>query len=683
MLLAWAFLGTGCTATIDGELGTSPSAHGGSAGAPGGSSSGAPAGTSSAERVVSPVPLRRLNRLEYNRTVRDLLGVDLRPADAFPVDSAISGFDNVAEGLGLAPALFDLYFTAARDLTDAALDAKPVFTASVPPEAGAPTGYTVGTNAWALHGATWTASPNVPKTAKYKISIQLSGIFTGAAPPPSYEYLIDGQQLDAQVASGVPTKPALIERELSLTAGPHKVEVVPKNFSNIGVENTNNEVIVHAFSIESIEQSPPAAGPLVFVCDVSEADCPARIVGHFAERAYRRPLSAVETSELTSLYQKLEAAEGRNEALKLTLRAVLTSPKFLYRAVRRADVKSPALLNDYVIASRLSYFLWSTMPDAELFDAAKAGELSSPAGLTRAVERMLQSPRIDGLLDGFAEQWLGVRALRNAAPAPAVYGAFDESLRAAMAEESRLFFRDFLSNGLSVRQLSNPDFGYLNDRLATHYGLPLPGSTELTRVSLAGDDRRGILALGAWLTAQSEPEHTSPIRRGRWFLEQLACIPIAPPPADVVAVLPPDPTLTVRERLVRHRANPACAGCHNLLDPAGLSLEVYDGIGAYRSTENGKPIDGSGTLLGGKPFANVRELAQLMEQDATLTACVTQKLFIYGLGRQLQPPDEPFLASIVQAARNGEGTLPELIAAIAVDPSFRAPPSAPDFEVAP
>ena len=630
--------------------------------------------------MVSPVPLRRLNRLEYNRTVHDLLGVDLRPADAFPVDSALSGFDNVAEGLGLAPALFDLYFSAARDLTDAALEAKPVFTASVPPEDGAPTGYTVGTNAWALHGATWTASPNVPKAAKYKVAIELSGIFTGAAQPPTYEYLIDGKPIDAQVASGVPTKPALIERELELAAGPHKVEVVPKNFINIGVENTNNEVIVHRFSIESVEQSPPAAGPLVFVCDVAEAGCPARIVGHFAERAYRRPLTASETSELSSLYQKLELAEGRDEAIKLSLRAILTSPKFLYQAVRRSDVKSPELLSDYVIASRLSYFLWSTMPDAELFASAKAGELSSPAELTRAVERMLQSSRVDGMLDGFAEQWLGVRGLRNAAPAAAVYGAFDESLRAAMAEETRLFFWDFLSNGLSVQKLVNPDFGYLNDRLASHYGLPLPGSTELKRVSLGGNDRRGILGLGAWLTAQSEPEHTSPIRRGRWFLEQLACTPIAPPPAGVVAVLPPDPTLTVRERLVQHRADPKCAGCHNLLDPAGLGFEVYDGIGAYRATENGKPIDGSGTLLGGKPFSNMRELAELMEQDSMLTSCLTQKLFIYGIGRQLQPLDEPFLASIVEAARNGQATVPELIAAIAVDPSFRAPPSAPDFD---
>lgn len=669
----------GCTAVIDGQAPERTAAATPDATQSGGGTTS----VSSPERRISATPLRRLNRLEYDRTVRDLLGVDLKPSAAFPVDGAIGGFDNIAEGLALPPSLLDLYLSAARELTNAALDAKPTYSASIAPESGAPTGYSVGTTAWALHGATWRVSAEVPTTASYRVSIELSGMATGNAPQPTCDYSIDGQLVGGSVALGVPTKPATTERELSLTAGAHRIEVVPTNFTNIGVENTNNEVIVHSFKIESVEKLPPVAGERVFVCDPAQAGCPERIVTSFASKAFRRPLTTSEQAQLTELYTKLAGAEGRDEALKLALRAVLTSPKFLYRAVRRSDWKSPEQLDDFVVASRLSYFLWSTTPDVQLLDAAASGQLSSDDGIRGAVARMLNDPKVDGLSDGFAEQWLAVRGLRSAAPSPAVYPSFDEALRSAMVQESKLFFADFLDNGLPVRALSNPSFGYLNDRLALHYGLPAPGSDEVKRVSLEGNARRGILELGAWLTAQSEPEHTSPIRRGRWFLEQLLCTPISPPPAGVAAVLPADPTLTVRERLARHRSAPVCAGCHNLLDPAGLGFEAYDGIGAFRASENGKPIDTSGALPTGETFANVRELGELLTRSSLLSACLAQKLLMYGLGRPQNQDDQPFLDDVLQAAHNGDGTIPDLLTALATSPLFRAPPSHPDFEQTP
>jgi len=288
---------------------------------------------------------------------------------------------------------------------------------------------------------------------------------------------------------------------------------------------------------------------------------------------------------------------------------------------------------------------------------------------------MLVDPRADALRRGFASQWLATRAFARHVPDPATFPTFDEPLRAAMIGETELFFTEFLTNKRPISEMFEPDFGFLNDRLAQHYGMPLPGTTELRRVALADGQRRGLALLGAWLTATSASNRTSPVNRGRFILEQMLCVSIPPPPPDIPPLLEPIEGDTIREILTKHRENPACAGCHNLLDPAGLGMEGYDGIGARRDLEYGVPVDESGGIPTDVPFNGATELAGLLAEDPRFAACLTDKLFVYALGRKKQPADWPFAEDISEALPGEGGSLDTLIELIALSPAFRMRPA--------
>ena len=399
-----------------------------------------------------------------------------------------------------------------------------------------------------------------------------------------------------------------------------------------------------------------------------------------AARAWRRPLTPSEVDGLLALWQKLAAKEGKDEAVKLCVRALLVSSHFLYRVSVPGAYTSAAFgntpgsvpLDDYALASRLCYFLWSSMPDEALFEDARSGALREDAGMRAAVSRMLHDKKASALVDGFAEQWLQVRALSRVVPEPAAYPTFDEPLRAAMGEEAKRFFQDFLSNGLPLTEMLTPSFGFLNDRLATHYDLPKPGSTQLIHVDLPTGARAGLLTEGAWLTATSESTRTSPVRRGRFVLEQLLCSPVPPMPDVVPPFEESEKGGTIRETLASHRTNAACAACHNLMDPVGLGLEEMDGIGAHRTLEAGRAVDSSGALPpDATPFVGAAQFAQLLKADPRFSQCLARKLMTYGFGRQVGGSDEPALAAISSAAREQGASLAELIEKIVLSRAFR------------
>lgn len=622
--------------------------------------------------AIPAQPLHRLNRLEYDNTVRDLLGTTLTPADAFPPDGESNGFDNTAEALQLTPTLLDAYFNAARLVVDDALDERPAYAFAFGHEDLAiPGGYPVG-DLWALSGNAFEVQLTVPAGGA-SVTLLAGASQIGPAPAPEISFAIDGVPVATFVVQGSAAALVPHVHAVELTAGAHTLTYAPTNFINDAVANTSNNVLVASLTIESTERVEGPGRDTIFVCDpsgIAAEACYHEIVASFARRAFRRPLEADETAGLVALFDGLRAGgESDDQALRLVMRAILTSPKFLYRSRTTHDADEPGWLDDFVLASRLSYFLWSSMPDERLFAAAEAGKLASEEGLTEAVRWMLADDKAQGLLDGFAEQWLSLRQLATVSPSTEVY-PFDESLRSAMMAESKLFFADFLDNELPVTMMLRPDFAYLNDRLAEHYGLPPVGSEELVRVAATPDDRAGLLSLSAWLTTHSDAEHSSPIRRGRWLSDRILCQPVPPPPAGLeIEPLAISDDVSVREALERHRKDPSCASCHSLLDVVGMGFEVFDGVGRIRHERD---LDTLGELPDGTTFEGADELAEVLDRESVVS-CVTQKLLSYSLGRALVDVDRTQIDLIAQRAVAEELNLPELITAIVLTPSFRSP----------
>lgn len=688
----------GCVGIVEGEQAPGvadslPASFGGSSGT-GTGAGGTPAVSSSDQ--LAPELLHRLNRLEYNNTVRELLGTSLTPADSFPADSNLDGFDNFAEGLSLSPALMDLYVSAARDLAQAALLVTPRYREYFEAKAlGKAPGYGYGASAFTLASTSLVAQLSLAQAEKVTIVVPAGGT-TSKAAQPIMSIQIDGEAPRTFTVEALPSAPKTYEVAADLSAGPHTITVKCDNYVNLPADNITNQLVVSSIEARSEAQVVPAARAKIYTCEPAQAAdpeaCYERIVTGFAERAFRRPLTAAESRSLLELWQKLRQSETEDDAISLVVRSLLVSPNFLYRpsfeldAALRADAQGLVPLDDYTIGSRLAYFLWSSMPDQALFDAAKASALQTEAGLSSQVARMLADPRASALEEGFAAQWLNGRQLLHISKDPEKYPDFDEPLRVAMAAEVNRFFGAFVSAELPVGRMLDPGFGFVNDRLAKHYGLPLPGTEQLTRVSLPAGTRGGVLFQGAWLTASSEANRTSPVKRGRFLLERILCRAVPPPPPDIPAFKEPEADVTMRERLAEHRKSAACAGCHNLLDPVGLGLEELDGIGGLRTLEAGAPIDTTGgvppnadAFAADAPYAGGLELVAKLKDDPRFTRCLTQKLYSYALGRSLVPGDQPYWEALADA-QGAATTLPQLIRAIALSPAFRRQPAT---EVAP
>lgn len=630
--------------------------------------------------------LHRLNRAEYDNTVRDLLDDDTGPAADFPADDHGFGFDNIADVLAMSPLLFEKYQISAENLVTATL-ARPFegpmgrrFEAEI---TGSEQGAAFRDWGWNLYvNGEITATFRVDTAGEYEVAARAFGQQAGAE-PARMELRIDGNVVQTFDVRAVEAGPEIYRVRRQLAAGAHTLTAafindfyMPENPEGDRDRNLVVDWIEYSGPHDFTAEDPERRAR-VMVCDPaasSREDCARQIFAAFGQRAWRRPLTAPELDRLVRLAGVAWAEEDPfDTGIALGLEAMLSSPHFVYRVELDPQPESltPHPLTGHELASRLSYFLWSSMPDQELFTLAAQDRLSDPEVLAAQVRRMLQDEKAEALVENFGGQWLYVRGLDDVNPDYAFFPTWDDELSSAMRGETSEFFRTFLREDRSALSMFDADFTFLNDRLAAHYGLPAPGSDALVRVSLTGDQRGGLLTQGSILTVTSHPRRTSPVRRGKWVLEQLLCSSPPPPPPGVEGFPEEvDPTASLRERFEAHRSQETCRGCHESMDAIGFSLENFDAIGAWRTDDSGFDIDARGVLPDGRAFEGPRELAQVIKADPKLPACMVEKAFIYSLGRGPTAHDRCTLEAIEQAFATGGHTFESLFVGVATSKAF-------------
>ncbi len=419
-----------------------------------------------------------------------------------------------------------------------------------------------------------------------------------------------------------------------------------------------------------------ASGTTVLrICDPNaDAGCARQVLARFARRAWRRPPMSGEIDRyLAFITISSQQGDARDVGVKLALQAMMTSPHYIFRIEIDSDPQSLAAhpLSDYELAARLSYFLWSSMPDGELAARADDGTLHNPSILEQQVRRMLRDSKASALQQNFAGEWLYARAVDNIHPDATLFPTFDAALASAMKQETEMFFQSLLTENRSVQDLLDADYTFLNDRLAVHYGLPRVGSSTLRRVSTAGTRRGGVLSQAGFLAATSQPNRTSPVKRGKWVLAQLLCAEPPPPPPGIPPLPEGGGTGTLRQRLEAHRANPVCASCHSVMDPIGFGLENFDAIGSWRDRDSdGSTIDASGVLPGGTTFNGAKELAVTLKADPRLTGCVVRQLLTYAIGRGPTPADACAMQEMTRKFDASANRLPDLFSIVASSEVF-------------
>jgi cytochrome c5 len=642
----------------------------------------------------------RLNRAEYALAVRDLLGVDVDVRSMLPADDSGYGFDNVADVLSVSPGLLERYILAAGKIGRVAVGDPtiPVTIATyrVPP-LYAQNDRMSEELPFASRGGL-SVRHTFPVDGEYILKVRLQRTYTeiirGMAEPHQLEVRVNRRlvkQFDVGGLAGRPAGEQLnylrsadegLEVRFAAKAGSALVaaDFVKEPKLAEGIYVPAPPLASFEFSgkadseaaIDSIQVTGPYNGTRpdlspsrrkIFVCQPAtvgeESVCARRIVSTLARRAYRRPVKLEEVDALLRLYEQGRAENGFDNGIEWVIERVLVAPDFLFRiepqpAAARPD--TPYRISDVALASRLSFFLWSSIPDDELLGLAERGRLHEPATLDGQVRRMLADDRASALVTNFAGQWLYLRNLRGHAPDPDLFVDFDDNLREAFQRETELFLASQLHEDRSVVDLLRANYTFLNERLAKHYGIPGIYGSHFRRVVLPDDRRAGLLGQGSILTVTSYAHRTSPVVRGKWLLENLLGAPPPPPPANVPALKENNeggkPT-SVRERLEEHRKNPVCASCHARMDPLGFALENFDAIGRWRSVdESGKPVDASGVLPDGTKFQGPAEFRRvLLAHRDEFVGTLTEKLLTYALGRGLESYDMPAVRAILRQAR--------------------------------
>ncbi len=627
------------------------------------------------------VTARRLNRTEYNNTVRDLFGIDFQPADEFPVDDSGYGFDNNGDVLTISPVLMEKYLTAAGRVARASIATerkapKPV--SARYSQSRAENGRTETIAVGALTDFDPAGAIEVdhkfPATGDYEIRVR------GADRRPQLEkdgiqmpvdpvhlaLFIDGKQVDLMTLQRGGSGHPPIDHTFRVPAGTHKLEAMFID-SELGPINPNRDFEKRLLWADYIEiEGPykaeppplPAFQQEMLTCsptDWTEQErCAKRVLSALARRAWRRPVAAGEVDRLTG-FVKLALDEGGSfeEGMQVAIQAMLVSPHFLFRIEHDADptdADNMHRLGGYELASRLSYFLWSSTPDLELLDAAGRGDLRDEAKLRKQVDRMLADPKSSALIENFAGQWLELRNLDRVKPDPELFPEFDTSLRKAMRRETELFFDSLLREDRSVLDFLDADYTFLNERLADHYGIEGVRGKEFRKVQVDGNRRGGILSQGSVLTVASYPTRTSPVLRGIWVLDNILNAPAPPPPPGVPELSEEEVGVggTLREQLEKHRSDPSCAVCHNRIDPLGFGLENYDPIGRWREMDGKWPVDSAGELPGGFQFNSPGELKKILrdtEGDMFVRGLI-EKMLTYALGRGVERFDTPAIEQI-------------------------------------
>ena len=674
----------------------------------------------------------RLNRAEYHNVIRDLLALDVDVTELLPADDSSYGFDNIAGVLGMSPTLLERYLTAAKKVSRLA-----VATSTFSPTAetfrltpdylqddrieGLPFGSRGG----------MVIRYTFPLDATYSIRVRLarhtaSGSLATFDTPHQLDVSLDGEHLETFTV-GEP-QPAGAERSspesrewrarqrdaddtwvirVPVRAGPRELRVAfhkktaaypetlrqpylrPYHGGSGGDTRYQpylDRVVItgpyEASGAPPVEETPSRAR--IFTCRpespgrADEASCVRDILSTLAGRAYRRPVTDRDLDVLLGFYDNGRNDGGFEAGIELALRRLLASPEFLFRIVRDPDGVAPATnyrVSDLELASRLSFFLWSTIPDDTLLDAAVAGRLRDPVVLEAQVRRMLADERADALVENFAGQWLYLRNVPALVPHENLFPDFGEALRRAMRRETELFVGSVIHEDRSVLDLLTADYTFVNERLARHYGIPHVYGSHFRRVTLEDDARRGLLGHGSILSATAYPTRTSPVLRGKWILENPLGTPPPPPPADVpdLEETSAGRALSMRESMEQHRAHPVCASCHKLMDPPGFALEHFDAVGEYRArSETNELIDASGVLPDGTAFEGAVGLRDaLMRRPDLFVTTLTEKLMTYALGRGVEFYDAPAIRTIVREAARNDHRFSSLILGIVRSAPFQ------------
>jgi hypothetical protein len=650
--------------------------------------------TLDSEAAAHPKPgrtetIRRLNRTEYQNAVRDLLALDIDATALLPADSASHGFDNVTVGT-LSPTLLDRYISAAQKISRLAVGdtergpggdtirIKPDITQEEQVE-----GLPFGTRGGAL------IPYNFPQNGEFEIQVRLTrdrnDEVEGLREPHEMVVLLNREQVQSftvkppRSGEGHQYVDAHLKFRLSTQAGPHELGVTfLKNPSSV-LETKRQPYLAH-FNFHRHPRLSPAiyqvsiTGPFdakgpgdtpsrqqIFTAHPGSANdeepCANKILSSLLRRAWRRPVDDADVGRLMTVFLEARKDSSFDAGIEAAISAILVSREFLFRVEQQPDlaVGKPYKISDIDLASRLSFFIWSSIPDEELLALAQRGELSKPEVLAKQTNRMLTDPRAESLVSNFGGQWLHLRNLESITPDGRLFPDFDDNLRQAMRRETEMLFGEILREDGSILQLLKTDHTWLNERLARHYGIPHICGTHFRRVALEpGSERGGILRHASLLTETSYATRTSPVIRGKWILENLIGIPPPPPLPDVPALDNGQisESLPIRVRLAAHRDKPACAGCHSFIDPPGFALENFDAVGRWRALEEGKPVDASGRLPDGSTFTGVDGLETgLLNRPDIFTTTLTEKLLTFALGRGIEPDDGPAVRQIVRSAK--------------------------------
>jgi cytochrome c5 len=680
---------------------------------------------SSIDRAAASKPnpghaaMHRLNRAEYANAIHDLLGLDVDATALLPPDDESSGFDNIADVLRMSPSLMERYLSASWNISREAVGNMNIEPATatyrVRPDLSQDQhieGMPLGTRGGIL------VKHLFPLDAEYVIKLRLwrntFDLMRGMEDPHQIEISLDGNQIRLVTAGGhddfvkMASNPgsfgADLDKQLTVqmkvTAGPHVITAdtilrshaepdnVIKPFLRTTIDGLDitGDPSVDRLTVEGpLNPTGPGQTPSrakIFICSPANAQdelpCARKILAALVRRAYRRSVNAGDLETPLSFYQKRRNSGGSFEAgIEAALQFILTSPEFLFRfEPDPANVAAGAVyqLSDNALASRLAFFLWSSPPDEELIDLAAQGKLHEHAILEQQVKRMLADERADALVDNFAEQWLFLRNLKNSSPDPQIFPDFDDNLRQAMRQETKLFFQSIVREDRSVLDLLNADYTFVNERLARHYGISNVYGSQFRRVALTDEERRGLLGQASILTVTSYPNRTSPVQRGKWILTNLLGIPPTPPPPNVPALKEngEGKKLSLRERMELHRADAVCAGCHKVMDPIGFALENFDAVGQWRTMDDGAKIDPSGTLYNGAKVDGPLGLRKmLLDHSDVFIGVMTEKLLTYALGRGVEYYDMPAVRKIVQGAVANDDRFSALVVGTVESVPFR------------
>jgi hypothetical protein len=702
-------------------------------------------------------PLHRMNRVEYENAIRDLLALDVDSSTLLPADDSSHGFDNIADVLGVSPSLLERYVAAAAKISRLAVgerDAAPAqVTYSVKGDLsqnqtleGMPLGTRGGT----------TITHNFPVDGEYAIRLALlklsfGQVFGEGAEGEELEVTLNGQRVKLFKLDEVPmffmreskgshparpqpvdpieerakmTPDIRLEFKVKVKAGPQTIGVAFLNKANainedlvrrpvsstydvfIGMQygyssapHLSRVVITGPYNATGISDTPSRRR--VFVCRPSsrsalrrdppetgesggpvntaeETACARQIISTLVRRAYRRAPTDADVEPVIAFYQDERNKTGNFEAgIEMALRRILADPEFIFRFEPSPTGIPPQTayrISDTELASRLSFFLWSSIPDEELLKLALDGKLRQPAVLERQTRRMLADPKSRSLVTNFANQWLFLRDLKNANPDVTIFPDFDDNLRQAFQRETELLFDSVIREDRSVLDLLDSDYTFVNERLARHYGIPNIYGPDFRRVPVPSDARRGLLGHGSLQLVTSNPNRTSPVMRGKWILENLigTAAPLPPPDVPPLEEKPTATAKSVRERIEQHRASPACAGCHKIMDPIGLAMENFDAVGRWRTSDEGVAIDASAQLVDGTPLNGPSSLRKAMlDRQDVFIAALTEKLMMYGVGRETKYFDMPAVRTVMRDAAKNRYRFSDLVLGVVKSAPFQ------------